>query len=163
MKYIVLILILLIPNNLISKSYTDEYWYLNYSKEAPLQKIAKNSDETYRLFIIPLGYVSHVIRIELIKDKYRLYYKRGKSSGKSPQFTETVKPLTKNQWQDFIALLNQASFWLLPSLEYDKLGMDGITYILEGAKSNQYHFVKRWSPKEESFLKTCKYLGNLAQ
>lgn len=94
----------------------------------------------------------------------------GDDDGDKPgkiEFDQTLN-LTTNQWQEFLALLNQATFWKMPCAEkMDVIGFDGSEWVLEGQTAGTYHMVDRWSPNYdydgkdrhlENFVICCRYL-----
>ena len=71
---------------------------------------------------------------------------------------EETRSLSEDEWVTFNKLLNQASFWMLPSLEKSPSTYDGASWVLEGYKKKQYHLVDRHSPNDETYKAVCIYL-----
>jgi hypothetical protein len=71
---------------------------------------------------------------------------------------KTTRPVSEDEWDTFISLLNQASFWTLPTLEKSPSIYDGARWVLEGYKKKQYHIVDRHSPDENAYRGVCMYL-----
>lgn len=58
--------------------------------------------------------------------------------------------LTKSKTQSFLAALESADFWNLPTLlpaKENTVNLDGAQWILEGAKNGHYRIIDRWSPE----------------
>jgi hypothetical protein len=77
--------------------------------------------------------------------------------------------LTKDQWGEFLKLLDKASFWDMPT-DDKVMGRDGSQWILEGQSAGKYHHADRWTPSEElekrrleNFVACCRYLLKLAK
>ena len=64
----------------------------------------------------------------------------------------------KDAWCHLVKLLNEASFWSMPSIEDDLGGNDGSQWILEGVRGDRYHVVDRWTPSEGGYRQACMYL-----
>lgn len=150
-------------------------WIFGYTNELPLRNITQDKYEAYRLFIQPSGYIDRVIRIENRGGQYSLVYKRGQNSGPDPKFIEKKITISKSDWDGFKKLAEEMSFWQFPEDE-TIIGLDGITYILEGQLNGKYRVIKRWAPDWDAvreqqqiinqngqFLKACTYLKKLAE
>jgi hypothetical protein len=53
---------------------------------------------------------------------------------------------------DFESLINDTGFWEAKENSNERLGYDGSTWIIEGIKNKEYHYVNRWSPEENDPL-----------
>jgi len=64
-----------------------------------------------------------------------------------------------------IRVLARENFWNLPyELDEGIIGVDGSTWIVEGYKDGQYHFVNRWSPDEsDPFRQFAWFLMSLTK
>ncbi len=78
--------------------------------------------------------------------------------------------LTADQWNRFLKLLSESSFWDTPSAEKDLGGLDGSQWVLEGQAAGRYHVVDRWTPSShgekrhlEGFVACCRYLLMLSK
>jgi len=78
--------------------------------------------------------------------------------------------LTGDQWDHFLKLLSESSFWNTPRAEKDSGGLDGSQWILEGQAAGRYHLVDRWTPSSdgekrhlESFVACCRNLLTLSK
>jgi hypothetical protein len=61
-----------------------------------------------------------------------------------------TKPVSRRNVNKFLRQIEKARFWELPS-EDDHRGLDGETWMLEGAKNGTFHFVTRWVPQDWAF------------
>ncbi|MHC1704987.1 MAG: hypothetical protein AB9846_13845 [Tenuifilaceae bacterium] len=69
---------------------------------------------------------------------------------------DTSVLLNSKNWNEFNKLIEQSDFWQKePYVE--SFGLDGSEWVLEGQVYEKYHFVSRWSPKD-NFRKCCEYL-----
>jgi hypothetical protein len=83
--------------------------------------------------------------------------------------TTKARPLSDEEWTSFKTLLNQISFWNLPTDERSKpnadgsidLHLDGAEWLIEGFRDGAYHVTDRWSPKGQ-YRETCLYLLKLS-
>lgn len=58
------------------------------------------------------------------------------------------KEVSKENVDKLLQLLKRTNFWKLTP-EIEDMGLDGAWWIVEGLKDGKYHFVKRWSPKND--------------
>ena len=68
--------------------------------------------------------------------------------------------ISKKEWEIFESKITKLNFWKLNQTEAVE-GKDGSEWILEGKKSDLYHFVDRWSPNDnrnQDFKDCCDYL-----
>ena len=68
-----------------------------------------------------------------------------------------TRAISRVEWEEFIRLLEQASYWNLPTDDY-YFGHDGAQWILEGVRGGRYHIVDRWSPNGGNYRAACFYL-----
>lgn len=73
-----------------------------------------------------------------------------------------TKRLSKDEWCEFKRLLDETSYWQMPSVDDEGGGLDGAQWILEGVRNGQYHLVDRWSPESGAFREACVYLLQLS-
>ncbi|MBN2729688.1 MAG: hypothetical protein JXR53_10730 [Bacteroidales bacterium] len=108
-------------------------------------------------FIPPIA-----IRIEKDEGNYILYWKMTNGVGgyePGDLVLSKMRKIDESIWNEFIALLNLAGFWDMPTNEKGLLGLDGSQWILEGKISKNYHVVDRWTPSSKSsFYKCCDFL-----
>jgi len=79
-------------------------------------------------------------------------------------------PISEEQWNAFVKLLDAASFWGTPSGEKGpEIGFDGAHWVIEGRSGENYHLVDRWSPLTDrgrslqNFVRCCDYLLRLSR
>lgn len=76
--------------------------------------------------------------------------------------TDRTRPLTQEQWNDFLQLLERAGFWSMPTRD-SRRGLDGAEWVLEGVRGGEYHVVDRWSPEAGAFRECCAFLFKLGE
>ncbi len=121
-------------------------------RETPLTIPAACVDESYRLTWIPTFHAPTVIRVWRSGDKYFIVTKRlnGKGGyGLGDLETEQTHSLTAEEWQSFEALINQASYWKIPSTIEEPIPNDGATWTFEGFSGGKFHSVHRITPSKE--------------
>lgn len=121
-------------------------------RELPLNRQPTCVDESYRLTWIPTFHSPTVIRFWRSGDKHFIVTKRldGKGGyGLGNYNGEIFYQLTANEWNDFTDLINQDSFWNMPSRIEEPKPNDGAAWMLEGNAKGNYHFVSRISPSKE--------------
>jgi hypothetical protein len=75
---------------------------------------------------------------------------------------ETRANLSREQWNQFEKLLQQAQVWQLPSCQ-PVSESDGALWLLEAHQAERYHLVSRHSPqKNDAFRRACEYLIDLS-
>lgn len=55
-------------------------------------------------------------------------------------------PIEPEEFKAFRTLLRASSFWNLPTEDWQSLGLDGSSWVLEGVKDGKYHRVERSNP-----------------
>ncbi|HVE79013.1 MAG TPA: hypothetical protein VNA89_09140 [Gemmatimonadaceae bacterium] len=74
--------------------------------------------------------------------------------------------LTEEDWDELDRLIEAARFWSLPAVS-EREGLDGATWVLEGARAGRHHVVHRWSPEvdgdDAGLRATCVYLLGLSE
>jgi integrase len=133
-------------------------------KEQPLEKISDTVSESYRFFWIPSFNSPVVIRVWRTDNKKFLVVKEvvGKEFEIKKLSYEKTKSLTDEEWIKFLELLDQSSFWNLPTIDIDDLPVyDGDLYIFEGNKNKKFHEIHRITPSKE-FRELGSYLINLS-
>jgi hypothetical protein len=123
--------------------------------------------EAYRFLVIPSFEPPASIRISRQGNENVMVVRQLSSEG-VPQNGATAlkvnvtRPLTDGEWNHFQELLGKATFWSMKATD-DRLGLDGVTFLLEGHRPNEYHAVLRWSPEDQNFLNVCDYFFELAR
>jgi hypothetical protein len=74
---------------------------------------------------------------------------------------DTTFKLDSEKWNEFIKLVYLCGFWEQKPIK-SWGGCDGAQWVLEGQTYDKYHFVSRWSPKDE-FRVCCEYLIRISQ
>ena len=121
-------------------------------RELPLNKQPACIDESYRLTWIPNFHAPTVIRIWRSSEKYFIVTQRldGKGGYGIGNFNgETIRPLTAEEWSSFVSLLQQESFWSMPSEIKEPLPNDGASWMFEGTNGGQYHYIFRITPSNK--------------
>jgi hypothetical protein len=154
-----------------------EHWYskhLEAMKEPSLfQQSTNKAVEQYRFLWLRTFHKPIAVRVR--KDSagitlrvIRLSGAGGYDSGKIEHEESFVLPA--DQWDRFLKLLSESSFWDTPSAEKDLGGLDGSQWILEGQATGRYHVVDRWTPSSngekrhlESFVACCRCLLTLSK
>ena len=90
----------------------------------------------------------------------------GGKGGYEPEkiITNKSKSLSLQQWNDCIALLNNAGYWDMSTIKEEKyevidIVLDGDQWILEANINKKYHIVDR--PDGDSIRNLCLYFLNL--
>jgi hypothetical protein len=100
------------------------------------------------------------------ESKGQVDYNLGKLKG------EKRRHITEKEWLKLLSLLNQASFWQLPSKdrawEPNERGevaicLDNTDWYLEGVKGSKYHVVDRYCPESQSFKAIGLYMVDLSK
>ena len=140
-------------------------WYSKYlyRMKEPLLFNLKGKIETYRFTWLRSFDNPIAIRIEKENDTYTLYWKVCDGAGgydPGKLIINKSKIISKADWSRFKNKLKESNFW---SLEPGRasLGTDGSEWIMEGAKSNNYHVVTIWSPSDGKYYEACRYLLEL--
>jgi len=150
-------------------------WYsstLQAMEEPSLFGASRSSKrEAYRFLWLRSFHAPIAIRVERQGEHYSLWAKKLKMSypkGEMPRpvgLTDRLEiSLSKEQWSQFLSLLEESRFWKIPSQD-DYSGFDGSNWILEGCSEGRYHVVDRWAPGDShgpEFRKTCLFLIDLA-
>jgi hypothetical protein len=143
-------------------------WYsrsLTAMKEPSLSVGQKRDIESYRFLWLRSFDNPIVVRIWRSQSNVYLITKQldgdgGRHPGKL--VVNKSRSLSMKEWDEFITLLGQSSYWTSPTT-IDDLGNDGAQWILEGAKEGRYHIVDRWTPKaDDNHRKACWYLVELS-
>jgi hypothetical protein len=57
--------------------------------------------------------------------------------------------LTNFEWRDFTDLVDRTSYWELPQTTDEAIPEDGAVWLIDGLKSNRYHWVRRQAPNDQ--------------
>ncbi len=132
--------------------------------EMPLENLPACVDESYRLVWLPTFHSPVAVRVWRSGEKHFLVAKQldGKGGyGMGTLAAEETRPLTEDEWRAFLNLLDQASYWDMPSLDDSPPPNDGAAWVIEGAKNKKYHDVHRHTLSVE-FRESCVYLLKLS-
>jgi hypothetical protein len=133
---------------------------LSVFRESPIVPATNPSAEIYRIFIIPTFYHPLSIRVEKSGGDYLLVAKRLSGQGGYGWGTlkgEKKRKLSEREWRSLLNLLNETSFWSLPTgdkeFEPNEKGevticLDSTSWILEGVSGGKYHVVDRYSERK---------------
>jgi len=141
-------------------------WYSKHLKamdESSLNSMAE-SDEAYRFLWLRTFHHPIAIRVWRKGEERNMVFKELDGSGgyePGKLIANRTRRLTTDEWDKFIKLLRQATYWQL-STESKNGGRDGAQWILEGKKDKQYHLVDRWTPRRGSYSEACLYLLKLS-
>lgn len=109
-----------------------------------------------RLFCQPMGFVSEAIEIDLTHRQLTVY--PGTHSKK--EIVQT--PLDEEQTAEIRGLVTSEEFQEIPT-ENEKIGRDGISYLVEASTDNVYFWKLHWSPEDKEFMKVANYIRSLAR
>jgi hypothetical protein len=129
----------------------------------PFLSSCELANETYRFTWLRTFHHPISIRIEKNQEGVKLFWKECNGAGgyaPGNLITSEEKIISEDEWNNFKLHLEEIQFWKL-SEDDNSIGLDGATWLLEGAESSQYHYVKRWSPEKNDFYNCCIYLLEL--
>ena len=141
-------------------------WYSKHLKamDEPAIPSITGANETYRFLWLRTFHHPIAIRLWRTGEERNIVFKELSGAGgyePGKLITNQTQQLSADEWDMFIKLLQEASYWRLPTESKD-LALDGAQWILEGKKDEQYHLVDRWSPKGGSYREACLYLLKLS-
>jgi hypothetical protein len=118
----------------------------------------------FRLLVLPTFAHPHAVRVEAVGAGWTSVGKRadgqgGYELGRVDRRVE--RALTADEANRLEHLLARLGFWSLP-LQGDDEGLDGTTWVLEGASDGACHVAHRWCPEPGPFLSACEFLLELA-
>jgi hypothetical protein len=121
-------------------------------KEESLEKLPKTVIESYRFIWIPSFHNAIAVRAWRTENRHFLVAKRLDTKGSEVGRVsfENTRSLTEAQWHRVINLLEQTSFWNLPTVDIeDEPSEDSNYYVFEGNKDNRFHEVHRTNKIDE--------------
>ena len=125
-------------------------------------------DEVYRFLWLRSFDPLMAVRIEYRELRYTLTIKILEGMHGFPPLPlafSDEREVSKAQGEGLGQLLAKAQFWSSPP-RGDRMGLDGASWILEGAQPGRYHVIHRWSPLEDGddamFRSACVYLLEMA-
>ena len=135
--------------------------------------LANSQTEVYRVGISPTFENPVLFRIAKDYNGVVLISKRisgqgGYDPGRLKQ--QKTRKLSNEEWNQFLKLLEAASFWNLPTdlvNSPDQKGqmticLDGTDWLIEGHRNNKYHGVVRYCPESTEFMAVGRYLLNIS-
>ena len=142
----------------------DDPQFFSAFQELPLYAMPDCVDEAYSLTWIPTLHEPVLVRVWRSGDDAFMVAKvldrRGWSNFGKVREAHS-RPLTDFEWHDFTNLLNRNSYWELPSTAHEIFPQDGATWIIDGLRSKQFHWVGRRVP-DEDYAEICKHLIRLS-
>lgn len=128
--------------------------------EGPLHPTVDTS-ATYRLFRLPSFRFPSVVRVAQRNGNWeiigRLFRMDGWSFTPVAPLWERTRRLSDVEATRLEHLLRALSFWTMP-VTVERQGLDGTTWVLEGAQDGRYHVIDRWSPEEPPLVDLGEYL-----
>ena len=112
--------------------------------------------DSVRLFCQHMGYVAEAIEIDLTHRQLTLY------PGIHSRNEIVLIPLDKKQVEEIRALVTSKEFQEIPS-ENEKIGRDGISYLVEASIDNAYTWKLHWVPEDEELIKVVDHIQSLAR
>jgi len=109
-----------------------------------------------RLFCQPMGFVAEAIEIDLIHRQLTVY------PGTYSKNVIVQTPLNEEQTAEIRAFVTSEDFQEIPT-ENEKIGMDGISYLVEASTDNVYFWKLHWSPEDKEFMKVVDHIRSLAR
>lgn len=149
------------PPNTLSDTTDRNATYLSFLLEPSLVQRKSCSAEVYRFLWLRSAHPPVAVRIWTVHGNHMLVakYLNGKGGYYRGRFAQRrVKALSDEQWNAFVTLLNDASFWNLPTEEpieppsdgsFGMIHFDGASWIVEATVANRYHLLTRNSPKDK--------------
>jgi hypothetical protein len=121
--------------------------------------------DTYRLLVLPTWGPPLAIRIGMAPPNpsvtvTELNGKGGYDPGTIAR--RATSTISEPQRQSFVDALAKADFWAAATIDYDRRGVDGTEWILEGRAGETYHVVHRWSPDTGTFHDLCMVTMDVA-
>jgi hypothetical protein len=162
-----------LQSSLMPNSGLDPYsaaWYSKHLKaagEPRIEPTGREDDEVYRLLVLPSFTSTIVVRVERLGNQITYTTKRlsgagGYEPGEIEWQADGTMP--NADWTELKRLLLTGDFWSQPSQDaLDRLrrerceqgdesacwmGLDGTTFVLEGADPSRYQLVDRWKEFE---------------
>jgi hypothetical protein len=133
-------------------------------KELPLEALPACVEESYRLMWFPTFHSPVVVRVWRSGGKYFLVSKKLSGLGGyeiGDLDIERARPLSENEWFEFMNVVNRASYWELPSTTSEAIPEDGAVWMVEGLRNGRYHWVRRVTPLDQ-YTVLCKHLIGLS-
>jgi hypothetical protein len=133
--------------------------WLSFFKEPSLLREAPEgaAKEVYRFLWLRTFHHAIVIRVDVAKDGTGNLVTKvstgeaGFGMRNRKIIGETSRPVSRDDVQSLLTLINEKGFWTTPSYtKTDQTGTDGSEWVLEGMNGGKYHVVARWTPCDSS-------------
>ena len=133
--------------------------WLSFFKEPSLLKEDSEgaAKEVYRFLWLRTFHHAIVIRLDVAKDGTGNLVTKvstgeaGFGMRNRKIIGETSRPVSRDEVQSLLTLINEKGFWTTPSYtKTDQTGTDGSEWVLEGRNGGKYHVVARWTPCDSS-------------
>ena len=122
--------------------------------------------EAYRVTQVPAFSATRLVRVERRFGEAGaiVTWKTGPPAegGAAAGPPDGSRRLTAAEWQGLVERVAAAVFWSRAP-DDSRLGLDGVTYLLEGQRPGLYRAAHRWSPRDGTFRRLCRYLLALAR
>jgi len=128
-------------------------WIEAYCRKRGIQRLDR---DCVRLFCQPMGYVAEAIEIDIKRRQLTVY--PGTHSKKDIVQT----PLDEDQTAEIRALVTSEDFQKIPK-ENERIGMDGISYLVEASIDNVYSCKLHWLPEDKELMKVVDHIRSLAR
>jgi hypothetical protein len=109
-----------------------------------------------RLICQPMGFVAEAIEIDLINQQLTVY------PGTFSKNVIVQTPLEQEHTAEIIELVTSDEFQEIPA-ENEKIGRDGISYLVEASIDKVYFWKLHWSPEDKEFMKVVDHIRSLAR
>jgi hypothetical protein len=109
----------------------------------PSLSCAEPARDSFRLLILPFREAPLAVRVE--GSALSLH-----AGGRAQRFK---RRLSAAEQRNFATALAKAEFWTTPLNNFDEMGQDGTTWVIEGRAGNRHRVVQRWMPEPSSFRK----------
>lgn len=144
-------------------------WYvedLRAAGEEPLHPTGALELEIFRFTLSGHNHPTITIRVARSGDAYHVAAKQLTLYEKPAEIDrKTSRPLQAREWGQLVRLIEEASFWDMPSEDPSEIVMlHGWNWLLEGAGGNRYHYVDRgWIRDSPAYVRACLCLIELSE
>lgn len=124
-----------------------------YCRKRSIRQLDK---DCVRLFCQPMGFVAEAIEIDLIHRQLTVY------PGTYSKNVIVQTTLNEEQNAEIRELVTSEEFQEIPT-ENEKIGRDGISYLVEVSTNNVYFWKLHWSPEDKEFMKVVDHIQSLSR
>ena len=127
--------------------------HLSFMEEPSLFKMAESKDrEVYRFLWLRSFHAPFSFRLHVRPDGTGFLFVKSTNRGGFGRIDlSKILNLDERPVNRFITALEDLRFWILPTSDPSRTGLDGAQWLLEGVKASKYHIVNRWSPEDGQF------------